>query len=156
MTTEVRIARSPEVAALVREQLGTSESTTDLPAGLEVSAEEGTSLLRFDYTHPDPALAEKLSEAFAKAYIENRNQVEADEAGLQSQPIRDELTRLEKEVPRLERKISHLDSGSPGWARMNAKLSNAYNRQSYLKQQMIPYEAFLPDMAEIVREASPI
>lgn len=154
MSTEAKVARSMAVAELVQRDIDGSASATQLLEGLEIRTEQEGGRLHFEYTDPDPARAKQLSEAFAHAYIVNRNSSAEAMAEKESQPIRDELRSLKNEIPKLEVKISHLDSRSPGWSRFNAKLSVAYARQSYLMQQMIPFDAFVPDLAEIVQETA--
>jgi len=72
MQTEVQVAGSEKVAALVVQQVGADEDPADLASGLRVTNPPDTAVLRFRYSADSPAQAQRLANEFAKGYLADR------------------------------------------------------------------------------------
>src|SRR5690606_1869177 len=78
MGSERRTAASDTVARRAAEILGEPGAARTLAGGLSVTNPPNTRVLRFSYTANDPGTAAERANAFAQAYLDNR-QAEADE-----------------------------------------------------------------------------
>jgi capsular exopolysaccharide synthesis family protein len=92
MTTEATLAKTPAVTTLAAEKLGSIPNASSLLSKLSVSSQKGTSLLDFGFTASDPVLAQAGAQAFAEAYLQNRQETRV--AILEER--RQDLTDLQK------------------------------------------------------------
>ena len=69
MATELQIARSLAVAALVDRQIGLQVAPQRLLGQLSVRVPVDSNVLKFTYSSPDPGIARARADAFAHAYI---------------------------------------------------------------------------------------
>lgn len=105
MDTESGLVSSDVVGSLVRDNLHVKNTVGGLLQQLDVSVEAGTEILDIDYTSPDPATAQKLSQGFAEAYLQFRQaqaseQIKSTIANIQRQvaQVSDHITQLQNEI----------------------------------------------------------
>lgn len=154
MPDEQGVASSETIARVVMEKTGLPGPPASLLDGLVVTSDPDSSFLMFNYSSPDPATAQRMSQAFAQAYLDNRNKEASDLAKTTSQPIRDELQQLGKEIAALSLRISRTKMDDPNWAQLNASIGNALQRKTWLQQTLVPFDTFTADGGSIVTDAS--
>ncbi|MGC3994498.1 MAG: hypothetical protein QM779_10390 [Propionicimonas sp.] len=72
LETEAQLVRSFDVAELVQQKTGTTRSTAQLFANLDVSPPTNTQLLEISYTDQDPDQAVAIAQAFAEEFLSFR------------------------------------------------------------------------------------
>lgn len=102
LETERALVESSAVASKVRETVGATSSTESILRRLDVSVESDTEILAIDYSDPDPIRAQEISQAFADAYAEFR-----EEQALEQIQVR--LTAAEARISMVETDIAKLD-----------------------------------------------
>lgn len=96
--TNVLVARSPEVAKAVREQLGTSRSAGELLDAVDVEAAPNADVLYISATSTDPPTAARVANAFADQYIAFQ--------------LRTKVAAIDAASRRLEAELAQLPAGS--------------------------------------------
>jgi non-specific protein-tyrosine kinase len=99
LETESRLAASPAVAQIVKEDLGdTGLSLAELLANLTVSAEPDTEILLFQYSHRTPRTAAIRAQAFAKAYLTSRVQGVSRNLSAQLDLLQSQIDALDEQL----------------------------------------------------------
>ncbi len=98
MATESEIVSSADVAELVRENLPTETSANDLLGGVRVDVVGDSTVMYVGYEDPNTDAAQRLANAFAAAYLENR--------------IAEDRARLDDKIKGVEALIVPRTSGS--------------------------------------------
>ena len=75
MPTEAEVATSATIAALVRDNLSLSQSPETLVKSVTVTVVRDTTVMTIGFTSSDPQVAADVANAFANAYITNRQEV---------------------------------------------------------------------------------
>jgi polysaccharide biosynthesis transport protein len=95
MANEIAIANSTEVARLV----DPNENPYALKANLSVSQDSPDStILTFQYSSPDPQVAKQRAEAFAKAYLDNRQEGVFETLQDQAKAVQERISALREQV----------------------------------------------------------
>jgi succinoglycan biosynthesis transport protein ExoP len=97
--TNVLVAGSDEVAAGVREALGSDESPSDLLEEITVEAEENANVLVVTASATDPEQAARLANAFADQYIEFKARNEVQSIRAAEEDLRNQLSGLSPDAP---------------------------------------------------------
>jgi capsular exopolysaccharide synthesis family protein len=144
MNTERGIADSATVASLVQKQLGLPGSPDALLKNLNVSVENLTTILDISYTDPSPAQSEKITEAFADAYLYNRVQQAVVQASQQMAPIQSQMKTLSAQTAQLTQELNNNPNLSANRiTSIGEQISFNNGRYGYLQQQLIPYQSTL-------------
>jgi capsular exopolysaccharide synthesis family protein len=96
MTTEKQVAESGAVAQLVAQRHHFKMPLSELSKGLSVGEPFEANILDFTYSGTNPREAELISQAFANAYIEFRQQVAMDQLSQLRVSIEEEIGSLTK------------------------------------------------------------
>lgn len=155
MGSERRTAASDTVARRAAEILGEPGAARTLAGGLSVTNPPNTRVLRFSYTANDPGTAAERANAFAQAYLDNR-QAEADEiieasvASLRAQrePL---LTRREE----IQAELSGLAEGSAAYDSALADLSTVTGHISEINASIASLTALDTTGGRVITEALP-
>lgn len=107
MDTESGLVGSDVVAQIVRDNLGTKERLDTLLSNLSVSVEAGTEILDIDYTSPDPATAQEISQGFATAYLQFRQSQAEEQVTTQITDIQNEIRDVTARISSFQHKIDH-------------------------------------------------
>jgi succinoglycan biosynthesis transport protein ExoP len=92
MQDEVELARSGQVAKLVREEGTLDASVDELLDHVSVSSPENTHILLVSFTDRDPVVAQRAAQGFAEAYLEYRATLAVNEAQAAQAQIEERLT----------------------------------------------------------------
>lgn len=105
MDTESGLVSSDVVAQLVQDNLGTKTEIGKLLSRLSVGVEAGTEILDIDYTSPDSAQAQKISQAFAEAYLQFREAQAEEQIRSQIVAIQNQITSVTNKINNLQQQI---------------------------------------------------
>ena len=131
MPTERFTASSAEVAQLVSGQTGGSVTPEALLAALQVDIEPETQILRFSYTDPDPARAQRLDTAFMAAYLQQRIDLARAQVEEQRQPYEAEIKRLDGQIQQLSKTVKPGETSDAAF-----KLQTALSRRTAVQQTL--------------------
>jgi polysaccharide biosynthesis transport protein len=155
MGSERRTAASDTVAQRAAELLGAPGEAHALKGGLSVTNPPNTEVLRFAYSASDPATAAERANAFAEAYLANR-QADADEtiahsvASLESQrePLLDRRDDIQAE-------LDTLFEGSAAYETALADLSTVSGQISEINASISGLTSLDTTGGRIITEATP-
>lgn len=103
LETERELATSTRVARLAIDSLGLEGVTPrELRENLTVGLIPNTEILTFEYEHPDPAEAQRYTQAFAQAYLQNRAEQAIDDLLTASQQVQQRIDLLNRELAGIE------------------------------------------------------
>ena len=154
MPTESAVARSEPVAAVVAQNIGSQDKLAHLLSGLHVSIVADTAFLDFAYTDPQPQEAQRMSQAFADAYIGYRTQLAEDMVKQLRGPIDDEISASMDSLRRVTKALGNVDPSRTLYI-TNLSSDKAYieGRIGYLKQQLLPYDQAATNGGDVMTAA---
>jgi polysaccharide biosynthesis transport protein len=127
---QARVARMPEVVERVlRSVSGTGLTVSDFLADSSVSNSPGSDILTFAVTNPDPALAERLANAYAFEYTAYRQELDAS-------LIERALADVEQRLQQLERtgaSVKRRDASFGALTKFTALYTSLIDRQQTLQ-----------------------
>jgi Mrp family chromosome partitioning ATPase/capsular polysaccharide biosynthesis protein len=144
--TQAHVARKPEIVQnMLRRVSGTGLSVSDFLGDSSVSSSPGSDILTFAVTGPDPALTERLANAYAYAYSAYRQQLETDSIERALADVEQRLQHLGRVGASLKRR------GVPFGAltRYGALYTSLVDRQQALESM----QALQTPAASVVRQA---
>ncbi|WP_129312306.1 lipopolysaccharide biosynthesis protein [Streptomyces sp. L2] len=104
--SERQTAVSNAVASRAAKTLGMPDAAQRLQSGLQVTNPPNTLVLRFDYTAGSPGTAARRANAFAQAYLDNRQEQTQSLIGHMVAGYEKQLKPLEKQRDRLTKQIA--------------------------------------------------
>jgi capsular exopolysaccharide synthesis family protein len=113
LATEVEIASSIAVAKLVVRDLDLEQSPEGVLGGLSTSNPSDTEILRFGYSHSNPAEAQRRAQAFAEAYLDYRRQTVEDEVATSQEAATEELAVLNERLDTIQKTLADIDDEDP-------------------------------------------
>ncbi|WP_433467190.1 Wzz/FepE/Etk N-terminal domain-containing protein [Spirillospora sp. CA-128828] len=99
LETEAQRLRSTEVTSLVQKRIGSGESPLDLGRRVQVNVPPNSSVLVIDWAAPSAAKARAGAQAFAEAYLQNRNDKTV-------QRLQTQAAALEKQISDVRTKLA--------------------------------------------------
>lgn len=109
LLTEQEVVGSVAVANRAAERLGLQRPPEQLLQGLTVETVTDSEILTITYTHPDPTVARRLAQAFARSYLDFRQErtlgdLQALRGPMESrlEVLREELEALNAEIARVQ------------------------------------------------------
>ncbi|HEX5914127.1 MAG TPA: Wzz/FepE/Etk N-terminal domain-containing protein, partial [Rubrobacter sp.] len=120
LETEAAIVRSTQVARLAREQMGTSVPSQALLAHVSVSIPPDTESLVISYSDPDPETAQRGANAFARAFLEVREDGAEAEVARLSESYRAEISALEDDLAEVAATMAANPPFSAAWSEAHA------------------------------------
>ena len=124
LDTEAQIVKSSSVAAIAARTLHTPLTPTALLQNVSVAVPANSSVLQVSCQAKSAAQASVCANAFAAAYIQNRDASAAATIDSERKTVRGELTSLEKSTTRLNLQISAFPINSPQRASAEAQLQS--------------------------------
>jgi capsular exopolysaccharide synthesis family protein len=115
LETEAAIVRSTQVARLARELMDSSESAESLLPHVSVSIPPDTQSLLISYTDPDPEIAQRGANAFARAFLEVREDQAADEVARLSASYLEDIRELEEDLAEVNQTMAESPPFSAEW-----------------------------------------
>lgn len=110
--TERGIVDSAVVASRVNDDLGLQLSPAQILKHLRVSVEEETEILDIGYTSPDPGTAQRMSQAFAEAYLSFRAQQANSQVQAQIDSVNAEIQAVAHEISLNQQKLANAGSAT--------------------------------------------
>lgn len=135
LETERALIDSAAVASRVRQESGIQRSIDSLLDDLETEVETDTEILSIRFADPDPVQAQELSQAFAESYIAFRVRQAQEVFRSQSEPIQDEIGRIEGEIAGVREDLEGTEDPEDQ-AILSAQLSSLEAQRGVLLQEM--------------------
>jgi polysaccharide biosynthesis transport protein len=131
---QARVARMPEVVERVLDSVsGTGMTVSDFLAGSSVSNSPGSDILTFAVTNPDPALAERLANAYASEYTAYRQELDASLIERALADVEGRLQKLEREGTKLDTKLERRNASFGVLTSYTALYTSLIERQQTLE-----------------------
>jgi capsular exopolysaccharide synthesis family protein len=115
LETEAAIVRSSQVAALASELMGSSDPPDSLLPHVSVEIPPDTQSLLIAYTDTDPEVAQRGANAFARAFLEVREEQAADELVRLSDSYLQEIEALEQDLAEVSETMAENPPFSAPW-----------------------------------------
>jgi capsular polysaccharide biosynthesis protein len=135
LDTEAQIVKSSSVAAIAARSLHSPLTSTALLGNVSVAVPANSSILQISCQAKSPVQAAACANAFAAAYIQNRNSTAADTIDAELKTVRGELTTLEKSTTRLSLQVSTFPVNSPQRASAQSQLQSDSSQLKSLANQ---------------------
>ena len=135
LDTEAQIVKSSSVAAIAARALHTPLTPTALLKNVSVAVPANSSVLQISCQAKSAAQASVCANAFAAAYIQNRNASAAATIDSELKTVRGELTSLERSSTRLNLQITSFPVNSPQRASAESQLQSDTGQLKSLANQ---------------------
>jgi capsular polysaccharide biosynthesis protein len=135
LDTEAQIVKSSSVAAIAARALHTPLTPTALLKNVSVAVPANSSVLQISCQAKSAAQASVCANAFAAAYIKNRNASAAATIDSELKTVRGELTSLERSSTRLNLQITSFPVNSPQRASAESQLQSDTGQLKSLANQ---------------------
>ena len=157
LDTEAQIVKSSSVAAIAARALHTPLTPTALLQNVSVAVPANSSVLQVSCQAKSAAQASVCANAFAAAYIQNRNASAAATIDSELKTVRGELTSLEKSTTRLNLQISAFPVNSPQRASAESQLQSDTGQLKSLANQAasLSAQAAANSGGSIITKATP-
>jgi capsular polysaccharide biosynthesis protein len=157
LDTEAQIVKSSSVAAIAARALHTPLTPTALLQNVSVAVPANSSVLQVSCVAKSAAQASVCANAFAAAYIQNRNASSAATIDAELKTVRGELTGLEKSTTRLNLQISAFPVNSPQRVSAESQLQSATGQLKSLANQAasLSAQAAANSGGSIITKATP-
>jgi len=157
LDTEAQIVKSNNVATIAARTLHTPLTSTALLKHVSVAVPANSSVLQISCQAKSPAQASVCANAFAAAYIQNRDRTAAATIDTELKTVRGELTSLEKSTARLTLQIQSFPPNSPQRASAESQLQSDSGQLRSLANQAASLSAQAAGSSggSIITKASP-
>ena len=109
LETERELVESVPVAELVKEELDVETPVDDLLGNLDVQVVTETEVLIVAYTSDDPSFSQEATNAFAQAYIDNRQNQELEDRAAARDAVQKRIDRINEQLTEVRRQLQELD-----------------------------------------------
>jgi len=130
LETEAEIVRSSQVAALASELMGSSDPADSLLPHVSVEIPPDTQSLLIAYSDTDPEVAQRGANAFARAFLDVREEQAADELIRLSSSYLEEIEALEQDLDEASETMAENPPFSASWR-------IAQSRRYYIREEII-------------------
>jgi capsular polysaccharide biosynthesis protein/Mrp family chromosome partitioning ATPase len=157
LDTETQIVKSSTVGAIAARSLHSPLTAAALVGHVSVAVPANSSILQISCQANSPQQAAACANAFAVAYLQNRNATAAATANAQLKTVRNELTSLEKSTTRLTLQIRSLPVNSPQRATAESQLQADSGQLKALANQVasLSGQAAASSGGSIITKATP-
>jgi capsular polysaccharide biosynthesis protein len=157
LDTEAQIVKSSSVAAIAVRTLHTPLTPTALLQNVSVTVPANSSVLQISCQAKSAAQASVCANAFADAYIQNRNTSAAATIDSELKTVRGELTGLEKSTTRLNLQITSFPINSPQRVSAESQLQSDTGQLKSLANQAasLSAQAAANSGGSIITKATP-
>jgi uncharacterized protein involved in exopolysaccharide biosynthesis len=152
MQTESLLVTSTAVTDEALTALG-ADASDDVADRVSVDVLENTEILTISFTDPDPQTARRGAQAFADAYLALRGRQAADAVAQYAEPLREQISDLDRSIEEAERRIASLRIGSPRWQTVLERRSDLEATRLALLDQLAPITTMSTHPGEIVSDA---
>lgn len=156
--TEIEVAESEKVAAIVREELRPNAALSDLRSGLRVTNPPETAVLRFNYTSDTPLDAAELANAFAAAYLEDREARTQGIVNRITESLQIELEALDDRRESLDTRIADAEGEERASERaaLEAEHGLVLSEILEIRTRLVEVRTLDTTPGDVVRTAAPV
>lgn len=154
LDTEAQIVPTAAVASGAQTLLGTSEELTDLIKMVKVSVPANTAILDITFEASTRSAAQRGSQAFAQAYLDQRNAAAQKQLQLQIANIQDNINTLTRELKTVSGQVA---SDAPNSVSRQQAVSQAQILQNQIQQanqRLQPLQSIVIKPGSILSPAS--
>jgi capsular polysaccharide biosynthesis protein len=157
LDTESQIVKSSSVAVIAAHALRSPLTPTALLGNVSVAVPANSSILQISCQAKSAAQASACANAFATAYIQNRNATAAGTTDSELKTVQGQLTDLEKSTTRLNLQIRSLPVNSPQRASAESQLQSESGQLKALANQAasLSAQAAASSGGSIITRATP-
>lgn len=141
MFNQRQLAQSEPVAALAAKTLKTTATPAQLLEHVNVDVPANSQILRVKYQDTVPLTAQRGADAFAKAYLDSREDDARAQATTSQKSLQRDITRFQKQASAAEKQIADPDADSATRQAAQAKLAAANNRLDQLLSQLSGFQS---------------
>lgn len=138
LDTEAQLLTSVDVATRARALLKVPDDPRDLAANVSVAVPPNTSILNVSYSAPTPEDAQRSAQAFAQAYLDNRDATATAKLKAEAKVLQDQIDAARKDLTVIAGKIAALPESSPDRAVAVANQQVLVNTISQLNRDLSP------------------
>jgi Mrp family chromosome partitioning ATPase/capsular polysaccharide biosynthesis protein len=138
LDTEAQLLTSADVATRARTMLKVPDEPRDLAANVSVAVPPNTSILNVSYNAPTPEDAQRSAQAFAQAYLDNRDATATAKLKAEAKVLQDQIDAATKDLTVTAGKIAALPESSPDRAIAVANQQVLVNTISQLNRDLSP------------------
>jgi len=152
LDTEAQIVTSSSVAALAAKDLGGSESSRDLAKVTSVDVPANTSVLAITFAASTPKQARDGAQAFAEAYLKNREDLAEARIDEQKARVQVRLDALNAQLQRVGELLQTQTAGSAGEAFQSSRRELLVRQIGAVNEQLVEIEASDAAPGDIITE----
>lgn len=163
LETEAQVITSQQVATAAAKLVGDQRPLAEILQNVRVLVPPNTTVLQIAISDLDPAKAQALSAAFAKAYLTNRKSVAESQVEGDLEALRDQLSALNKQLSDVSEEIARSSDSSPERAYAEAQqrilidqVSSASDNLNRLSATEISGGSLLAEAGEAVGPSLPL
>jgi polysaccharide biosynthesis transport protein len=135
MATEQRLVKSPTVAAIAAELLGSRAPITQLLRHVDVGIATNTEILQVRYSDQVPSKAQRAANAFARGYLTFRQQQVLDELDATSKPLQQRLDKLNRQLLTANEQLAKAASATER-ASLQVEINSLVGQVAVLQQRL--------------------
>jgi capsular polysaccharide biosynthesis protein/Mrp family chromosome partitioning ATPase len=154
LDTEAQIVPTAAVASGAQTLLGTSEELTDLIKMVKVSVPANTAILDITFEAPTRSEAQRGSQAFAQAYLDQRNAAAQKQLQLQIANIQDNIDTLTRQLKTVSGQIASDAPNSVSRQQATQEAQILQNQIQQANQRLQPLQGIVIKPGSILSPAS--
>ena len=154
LLTEAQAVRSDGVAALAAEQLGDVEDPAVLLSGLGVTSPVNTQILEIAYTHTDPDVALRRSQAIAEVYLDYRRTRVEDRIAQQTAQLDAQIEPLTQQIADVGTQLEAVEPGSAEAQLLLTQITSLEEQRGLLQTRRSELAATPTDPGQVITPAS--
>lgn len=151
--TEIEIAESQKVAEIVIDETGADADVEDLQRGLRVTNPPETAILRFNYSDESADLAAERANAFAAAYLADRQARTSGVVTRLEDALEAEIAELTSQRDALDAEIAEADEATRG--SLEVRRGSLLDEISAVNQRLVEARTLDTTPGDVVRTATP-
>ncbi|MQA86946.1 MAG: lipopolysaccharide biosynthesis protein [Streptosporangiales bacterium] len=153
LDTEAQLVQSAAVASGAKRLLNTPTSTSDLAEQVAVTVPPNTSVLTIAFDAPTAADAQRGAQAFARAYLDNREATARAQLDRQAQSVQNQIEDLQNKLERITDELATLTPGSPNHSYAESQRRVLVEQISDLNRELSPLLAADVSPGQIITNA---
>ncbi len=154
LLTEAQAVRSDGVAALAAEQLGDVEDPAVLLSGLGVTSPVNTQILEIAYTHTDPDVALRRSQAIAEVYLDYRRTRVENRIAQQTAQLDAQIEPLTQQIADVGTQLEAVEPGSAEAQLLLTQITGLEEQRGLLQTRRSELAATPTDPGQVITPAS--
>lgn len=154
LDTEAQIVKSEALAAVVGKALGSPDTPAQVASYVTVTVPPNTSVLTLTYVAPSPKAAQAGAQAYARSYLDSRQQAGQGDVANQIASLKTQAADLETALRDVTGRIASLPDNSPDRQLATAQQTVLVNQLTSLNARLSPLVGQDVRAGRIISDAS--